>query len=79
MVMQHSALQAKYSKREIAAVRDTGRISERLIYKIAQICIHKCISKISFRTRYAVYKDNGRDSASVLSLFKEGHLQGITL
>lgn len=39
--MQHRALQAKYCKREIAAVRGTGRISEMLIYMIAQICIHK--------------------------------------
>lgn len=41
MVMQHGTLRAKYSERELAAVRDTKRISERLIHLIAEISIHK--------------------------------------
>ena len=40
---------------------------------IAQICIHKCILKISYRTRYTVCRDNRKDSASFLSLYEQGH------
>lgn len=42
MVMWRRTLRAKHTvKGETAAVRDTGRISERFIYMIARTCIHK--------------------------------------
>lgn len=74
MVMQQRTLQAKYCKREIAAVRDTGRISERLIYMIAQICIHKWMWKISYLAKVCCSQRQWIAATfSVLSLHEEGH------